>query len=201
MKRPHRGIILVVSAPSGAGKTTVINALLRKVKSLKRSISTTTRLKRGHEQDGRDYYFVSEPGFKAMIKRKAFVEWAKVHGAFYGTSRAFLDGQMKRGYDVVLNIDVQGGRSIQRHYSEDAVLVFLLPPSWQELKRRLAKRGDIPPAAMKARLKTAEQEVASIGTYQYVVENDRIGAAAKRIAAILEVEKLKVKKRGLTSWH
>lgn len=185
----HRGLILVISAPSGGGKTTVIRALLKRVKAMKRSISTTTRPPRGHERRGRDYFFVSQAKFLAMIKQKAFAEWAKVHGQRYGTSRAFLDGMVRKGYDVVLNIDVQGGQSIRRHYPKDSVLVFLRPPSWRELRRRLIRRGDVSPEAMKARLKTAEREMRAAKRYDYVVTNDRVSWAVRRILAILEAER------------
>lgn len=187
---PLKGSLIVVSAPSGAGKTTLCSAILKGLDSIAFSISYTTRKPRGGEVDGVDYYFVSEERFKEMIERGEFAEWAVVHGNYYGTSRKTIDDLMERNIDVLLDIDVQGAKQIKALYPE-AVLVFIMPPSFEELKKRLYTRGA---ENLELRLRRAFEEMREYSFYDYVIINDNLERAISDLRAIIISERLKVKR-------
>jgi guanylate kinase len=175
-------VIFVVSGPSGCGKSSLIRLVLASVPGARFSVSHTTRPRRETEVEGRDYYFVGEPEFRRMIRRRAFVEWAVVHGAYYGTSRRELD--KGRDGDLILDIDVQGSREVRRRIPE-AVFVFVLPPSFEALRDRLRGRGQDTPSAMAERLETARQEAKECRRFGHVVINDDLNEAADELASII----------------
>ncbi|HXG53400.1 MAG TPA: guanylate kinase [candidate division Zixibacteria bacterium] len=186
----REGIVFIVSAPSGTGKSTVIGKLLSLLPDIRLSVSCTTRARRGSEVDGREYHFVTPRQFAAMRARGAFAEWAKVHGFFYGTPRAPLDRSIARGVDVLLDIDVQGARKIKRRYPR-AVSIFLLPPSWKELERRLARRGTEGRETIRRRLANARREIRELMRYDYYVVNDNVRKAVGLLRAIVLAERQK----------
>ena len=190
----RRGILFIVSAPSGAGKTTLIKKLLKIFPEIALSVSCTTRSRRPRERPGRDYHFVSEKRFAAVRARKGFAEWARVHGALYGTPRAPLERAMRRGRDMLLDIDVQGARKIKRLYP-DAVSVFVMPPSWRVLEERLAGRGTDGRGTIRRRLENARREIREIVRYDYVVVNSDLAAAVESAKAIVTAERQRVSRR------
>lgn len=194
----RRGIIFILSAPSGAGKTTLINGLRSLHPELKPSVSCTTRERRDGEVDGRDYRFISRRRFLAMRARGLFAEWAKVHDFLYGTPRAALDRRIERGRDILLDIDVQGARKIKRAYPE-AVAVFLLPPSLRELARRLALRGTEGRATMRRRLANARGEIRRVIEYDYYIVNRDLKEALSALGSIVEAERARTKR--VTRWR
>ena len=183
------GKVFVVSSPSGGGKTTVIKSLLRKMRTLRRSISVTTRSPRPGERNGRDYSFVAPARFLALRKSDSLIEWAKVHGAYYGTPRQPILKSVRTGRDVVLSIDVQGARKIRRVLGKRAVLIFLLPPSMAVLKQRLLARSTETPEALQQRLLAAKRELGCAADYDYKIVNDHVQHAVAQLVAI-------IKKRG-----
>lgn len=185
-----KGSLIVVSAPSGAGKTTLCSAILKSFDRIAFSISYTTRKPRSGEVDGVDYYFVSEEKFKEMIERGEFAEWAIVHGNYYGTSRRIIDDLMERNIDVLLDIDVQGAKQIKALYPE-AVLVFIMPPSFEELKKRLYTRGA---ENLELRLSRAIEEMKEYSFYNYVIINDNLERAISDLKAIITSERLRVER-------
>lgn len=185
------GILLILSAPSGAGKTTLARALLAGAHNLVWSVSHTTRARRAGEVDGRDYHFVSEAAFRALCDRHAFAEWARVHDAYYGTARAGIEATFARGQDLLLEIDVQGAEQIKTAYP-DAVRVFILPPSWRELEHRLRTRGSEGAATLDRRLRRAHDEAAYVTGYDYCIVNDRLEAGVATLHAILAAERRRV---------
>lgn len=178
-----KGQLIVISGPSGCGKTTVVRELLRQNSSLRYSVSATTRAPRPGEVHGVDYWFLDEKTFCQRIQENAFLEWAKVHQAYYGTLAEPVQKWLKEGETVLLDLDVQGGLSIKRQF-EDALLIFLLPPSWEELRRRLEKRGAESPEQMKSRLTTARHEIQEAEKYDFLVFNDRLEDTLENINAI-----------------
>jgi guanylate kinase len=188
MKR--KGFLLVLSAPSGAGKTTICDALLKQDKQLLRSISVTTREPRGQEKHGRDYYFVSPDRFKQLKQKHQFLEWAKVHGHFYGTLKSWVLKQQNLGQDVVLVIDVQGGLVVKKKFP-DAVLVFVEPPSLSCLKQRLKKRGTDAENIIQRRLQNARGEMKKAKAYDYRVVNKNLEQAIGEVQAIILAERLR----------
>jgi len=186
-----KGLILVLSAPAGAGKTTLCKRLLQTSPTFISSVSFTTRSPRKQEIEGVDYYFVSREDFEKLIKKNAFVEWAEVHGHLYGTSKKFLEENIKAGKDVVLEVDVKGGTKIKEKYSQ-AILIFILPPSWQELEKRLHKRATEDEKSIKERLSTAKQEIKYLPYYDYFLVNDDINTTTKRLLLIIEAERYKI---------
>ncbi|HEX9637886.1 MAG TPA: guanylate kinase [Acidobacteriota bacterium] len=182
------GILFVISGPSGSGKTTVLNGVLRRTERLVFSISYTTRKPRGAEVDGREYFFISEEQFKQKIEADAFVEYAKVHGHYYGTSRAFIESQFKARQDVLLDIDVQGARQVRERHS-GAVTVFILPPSKKEIERRLRERGTDDEEALAVRIAQARIELEACRQYDYVIVNHEIGAAVDQLRSVIVGER------------
>ena len=179
------GRLFVVSAPSGAGKTTLCKAARARLPELVYSISSTTRAPRPGEQDGRDYFFVSEAQFRQGIEDGQWAEWAKVHDHYYGTSARFIEQHLEMGRDVLLDIDVQGARQILERYPF-ALTIFIMAPSMEALRERLVTRGQDAAAVIEKRLKNAEGEIASKGWYQHVVINDDLDVAIDRFVSILK---------------
>jgi guanylate kinase len=183
-----RGMLVVVSSPSGGGKGTLIRRALRIVPNLGYSISFTTRAPREGEVDGRDYFFVSIEKFKAIIEADGFLEWAIVHGNLYGTSHAQVEGERRAGHDIILEIDVQGAKSV-RNLARDAISVFILPPSFEILRDRLVGRGSEDASELALRLKNSRGEVEHYREFQYVIINDDAERAAELLASIIYAER------------
>ena len=185
----RKGALLIISAPSGAGKTTICQRLLAKRRDLRYSVSCTTRAPRQGEKNGKSYFFLSRDEFKKKISRHEFLEWAMVHDEYYGTPRHYIDESTKNGANVVMAIDVQGAMSVRRKYPE-TVLVFVLPPSIDVLKSRLAARRDAKESVAK-RLANSRSELAAAHDYDYVVVNDDLDKAVEQISCILTAENLR----------
>jgi guanylate kinase len=188
-----KGALVVISAPSGTGKSTVCRKLLQRRKDLRYSVSCTTRAPRPGEKDGRHYHFLDAEEFKRRLRRHEFLEYAMVHGSYYGTPRPFIENSIREGAWVLLAIDVQGAAAIRRKLP-DSVLIFLLPPSWNELRARLAGRRD-KPDSVAVRLANARGELAAAKDYDYLVVNDDLEAALDQIEGIITAESLKTSPR------
>ena len=186
----RRGLLIVISAPSGGGKTTISDALLKLDARLVRSISATTRPPRRGEREGRDYFFIDDTRFTRQVQRGAFLEWAEVHGHRYGTPRAEVRKSQHRGRDVLLIIDVQGGLAVQRQ-DPQAVLIFVMPPSLKVLEARLRGRGTDSRAVIRQRLRNARWEMSLAPQYTYHVVNRTLSEAVGQIAAIITAERLR----------
>lgn len=184
------GSLFVVAAPSGAGKSSLVKALLEMDSRLGVSVSHTTRPPRGQEQEGREYHFVSEPAFRAMVVAGEFIEWAEVHGNLYGTSHAAIDSRISQGHDVVLEIDWQGALQIKQLFP-DTVLVFILPPSWEELAQRLNRRGEDHPDVIAQRLINARHEVAQARHFDFVIINSLFETAVFDLKTIVHSQRLR----------
>ncbi len=184
---PGKGIIFVVSAPSGTGKTTLCREIVKRVKGINLSISCTVREPREGEKNGKDYYFVSEEEFRRLEEEGAFIEWAVVHGKKYGTPLAPLISQINKGEDVILNIDPQGARKIREKIS-DAVFIFVLPPSMEILMKRLKDRGT-KKEDIELRMKNAEEEIKNALWYDYIIINDELGNAIEILKSIIAAER------------
>jgi guanylate kinase len=185
-----RGSIFVISAPSGAGKSTLIKRLMAATPGLSFSVSYTTRVPRAGEKHGRDYFFVSPRIFKGMVHRDEFVEWADVHGHFYGTAHKQLQGAQEAGKDILLDIDVQGHKQVRQQLPE-AVSVFILPPSFEELSRRLRNRRSNSQEDIERRLQTARNEIAHWSEYEYLVVNDHLKDATQALQAIVRAARFR----------
>jgi guanylate kinase len=181
-------MLVVVSAPSGAGKTSLCEWVVAAVPNLAHSVSFTTRPPRSDERDGRDYHFVDEATFRGMVDRGDFAEWAVVHGHLYGTSQALLQRHFAAGRDVILDIDTQGAAILRREHL-DAVFVFVVPPSWALLEERLRRRRSDAEADIQRRLQRAREEVKHYAEYQYVIVNDVFARAAEELKAIILAER------------
>jgi guanylate kinase len=179
----RRGILLVISSPSGAGKTTLARRLAER-ENLHFSVSYTTRPPRPGEIDGRDYCFVSNDEFQRMIDAREFAEWAVVHGNRYGTSIATVNKAIEQGVDCLFDIDYQGGQQIRQQWSRDSVLCFILPPSIDELERRLRRRATDAPEVIAKRLAVARKEMSHYAAYDYLVVNDELDKAYDELRAI-----------------
>lgn len=193
MQKRSRGSIFIISAPSGAGKTTLCTKILHSMDDLKPSVSFTTRTPRKGEVNNRDYTFVSEQEFRMMIGRGEFVEWATVHGNLYGTSRRRLEEIMDSGNDVLLDIDVQGARQIRSSYSA-GVFVFVLPPSMEVLRERLEKRKSNTAEDIERRLRRAADEIKDYTSYEYVIVNDTLKESVKKLGAIITADRLRTRR-------
>ena len=181
--------MFVISGPSGGGKTTVVSALWKRMPRLMRSVSVTTRPRRPSERQGVHYRFVSPGEFERLRAAGGLLEWARVHGASYGTPREPIERALARGREIVLSIDVQGARQIRRRLGPRAVLVFLKPPSMRELKARLTKRRTDSPDAIRRRLAAAKRELACSRWYDVVVVNRRVAETVARVKAIIVAER------------
>ena len=184
------GNLFCVAAPSGAGKSSLVKALLELDSRLDVSVSHTTRAPRGQEQDGREYWFVDEPSFRVMIERGEFFEWAQVHGHLYGTSRKAIEARLERGEDVVLEIDWQGALQI-KHLFPHAVLIFILPPSWEELRQRLTRRGEDRAEVIETRMTNARQEVAQARHFDFVIINALFETALFDLKTVVHSQRLR----------
>jgi guanylate kinase len=184
------GNLFCVAAPSGAGKSSLVKALLELDSHLVVSVSHTTRAPRGQEVHGREYWFIDEPAFRGMIDRGEFFEWAQVHGHLYGTSRVAIEERLMRGEDVVLEIDWQGALQIKQLFPH-AVLIFILPPSWQELEQRLRRRGEDGPDVIATRLSNARLEVAQARHFDFVIVNSLFETALFDLKAVVHSQRLK----------
>lgn len=184
------GNLFCVAAPSGAGKSSLVKALLELDSHLMVSVSHTTRAPRGQEMNGREYWFVDEPTFGGMIERGEFFEWAQVHGNLYGTSRKAIEERLARGDDVVLEIDWQGALQIKQLFGH-AVLIFVLPPSWDELRQRLTRRGEDPPAVIEQRMANAREEVAQARHFDFVIINSLFETALFDLKTVVHSQRLR----------
>jgi len=186
----YPGNLFVVAAPSGAGKSSLVKSLLEIDSRLVVSISHTTRPPRGQEQDGREYHFIAEPVFRQMIEDGQFFEWASVHGNLYGTSRTAIEARIGGGEDVVLEIDWQGALQIKRLFP-NAVLIFILPPSYEELAQRLNRRGEDSPEVIAQRLVNARHEVAQARHFDFVIINALFETAVFDLKTVVHSQRLK----------
>jgi guanylate kinase len=186
-----KGNVFIICAPSGAGKTSLVAELLRRDRSARLSVSHTTRAPRPGEEDGRDYHFVSKPAFESMIDRGEFLESAEVHGNLYGTSQAWIDEQLARDVDIVLEIDWQGAQQVRRLISE-AIGIFILPPSPDTLRRRLIDRGQDSEAVIARRLQAARGEIAHLAEFDYVMINNNFDDAVEDLVSIVRATRLRI---------
>lgn len=184
------GNLFVVAAPSGAGKSSLVKALMELDKRVSPSVSHTTRAPRGQEVHGREYYFVSQETFDQMVAQDAFLEWAHVHGNRYGTSKAAIEQRMAQGSDVVLEIDFQGALQVKRIFP-NAVMVFILPPSWDELRSRLERRDEDSAETIELRLQNAAQEMEHARSFDFVIINDLFERALFDLKAIVHAQRLR----------
>jgi guanylate kinase len=183
------GNLFVVAAPSGAGKTTLVRMLLEQESSVHLSISFTTRGPRPGEQNGREYHFVDTVEFQSMIARQEFLEWAEVHGNFYGTSKKWIADQLAAGHDVLLEIDWQGAQQVRKLFPQ-AIGIFILPPSMEELTRRLTGRGTDSADVIARRLAAAQAEMRHVGEFDYVIINDQLAQALEDLRAVVRASRL-----------
>jgi guanylate kinase len=188
----YPGNVYVVAAPSGAGKSSLVKALMELDAAVRPSVSHTTRPPRGQEKDGREYHFVSDAAFDALIQKEAFLEWATVHGHRYGTSRESIEQRIAQGADVVLEIDYQGALQIKKIFA-NAVLIFILPPSWDELRSRLQNRGEDSREVIETRLKNAAHEMSQAPKFDFVIINELFERALFDLKAIVHSQRLKYK--------
>ena len=186
----YPGQLYVIAAPSGAGKSSLVKALLELDSHVHPSISHTTRAPRGQEKHGREYYFISNDEFDEMVKTNSFVEWASVHGRQYGTSKTIIEDRISKGGDVILEIDFQGALQIRKIFT-NAVLIFILPPSWEELRSRLERRGEDTSEVIDVRLKNAALEVAQAKEFDFVIINELFDRALFDLKAIVHAQRLK----------
>lgn len=186
----YPGNLFVIAAPSGAGKSSLVKALLAQDPKLQLSVSHTTRAPRGQEQNGREYYFVSPAAFDAMVQADAFVEWAHVHSHRYGTSRQAIADRILAGADIVLEIDYQGAMQIKKLFPA-AVTIFILPPSWEELRARLVKRGEDTAEVIALRLKNATEEMAQAPNFDFVIINDLFERALTDLQLVVNAQRLR----------
>ena len=186
--RKQEGQLFVVSAPSGAGKTTLCRAVMDSLENVRHSISYTTRPPRPGELDGRDYYFVAEARFREMINAGDFAEWAEVHSNFYGTSRRVLDGMLGEGIDVILDIDTQGAKQIKTKYGQ-SVFIFVMPPSIEILEERLRNRRSDREDEIKKRMLRARDEIRDYVMYDYVIVNRDFDRALVELRSVITAER------------
>ncbi|WP_421931269.1 guanylate kinase [Phenylobacterium sp.] len=187
----RRGLLLLVSSPAGAGKTSLSRRLVSDNADMTLSISATTRDPRPGEEEGREYFFVDRPGFEAMIAQGHFLEWAEVNGNLYGTPKAAVMAALDAGKDVLFDIDWQGAKQIAEAASADSVRVFILPPSWEDLSRRLHARAQDSEAVINSRLLLGKDEIAHWGAYDYVIVNKNFDRAYADLSHIYRAERLK----------
>ncbi len=188
-----KGLLVILCGPSGVGKGTILNKAKYKNDNIRLSVSATTRSPRNGEEEAVNYYFKSICDFKKMIEKDELVEWVEYCGNYYGTPKRHIEDLLNHGYDVVLEIEVEGAASIKNKYPE-TVLVFVLPPTFEELRARLAGRGTEDSGVIEKRLERARQEIRYASKYDYIIINDDIDEAADKLNCILQAEKLKVER-------
>ncbi|ADL07784.1 guanylate kinase [Thermosediminibacter oceani] len=188
---PKKGMLIVLSGPSGAGKGTLCNLLLQRRPELALSVSVTTRPPRPGEVHGVNYFFTDRENFEQMIRKGEFLEWARVYNNYYGTPRKFVEEQLEAGKDVILEIDIQGAKQVKEN-CPDAVFIFILPPDIEELKNRIKKRGSETEESFNLRIKSAEEELKAITNYDYAVVNDDLKAAVEKLESIIIAERCRV---------
>jgi guanylate kinase len=186
----YPGNLFVVAAPSGAGKSSLVKSLMELDSRVQPTVSHTTRAPRGQEKHGREYFFASAQEFDAMVLGDAFVEWAHVHGQRYGTSKKMIEDRMAQGADVILEIDYQGALQIKKMYA-NAVLIFILPPSWEELRSRLERRGEDTADIIELRLQNAAIEMAQAPEFDFVIINEVFDRALFDLKAVVHAQRLK----------
>ncbi|MCW2310685.1 guanylate kinase [Rhodoferax antarcticus] len=186
----YPGNLFVVAAPSGAGKSSLVKTLMELDSHVQPSVSHTTRAPRGQEKHGREYFFVSETEFDAMVQANAFVEWAHVHNHRYGTSKKAIEERMSQGADVILEIDFQGALQIKQIFA-NAATIFILPPSWEELRSRLERRGEDSSEVIEVRLQNAALEMAQVQQFDFVIINESFDRAVFDLKSIVHAQRLK----------
>jgi guanylate kinase len=189
-----KGNLFIISAPSGGGKGTLISAVLKELENVVLSISFTTRPMRQGEKHGKDYFFVSHEEFENLMKEGEFLEYAEVHGNFYGTSKKLVESKLNQGYDVILEIDVQGALTVKK-IAPESIGIFIMPPSFEVLQQRLLKRGTETKESLKIRLENAKKEVKYYENFDYVVINDNLEVAVESLKAIFLAERQKTSKQ------
>ena len=187
----NRGLVLIISSPSGAGKTTICKKLIEEVNNLNLSVSVTTRLKRSDEVDGKDYFFRSDKEFDDMVKQEKFLEYAKVFDYSYGTLKSEIDTKIINGINVIVDIDWQGTRQIEQHIPDDIVKIFILPPSIKELEKRLGARATESQDSFKKRMSEARKEISHYSEYDFIIINEDIQESVNKIKTILYSESLR----------
>jgi len=187
----NRGILIVISGPSGAGKGTICKALLEKHDNIYISVSATTRAPRVGEVEGINYYFLTKEAFEEKVNNNGFLEYANVHGNFYGTPKVNVEKMLDEGKDVILEIDIQGALQVKENFKE-GVFIFILPPSMEELKQRIIKRGSETEESLMTRFKNAYKEINYVSKYNYAVVNDKLEVAVSKVEAIIVAEKCRV---------
>ena len=190
-KLNRRGHLIIISGPSGVGKGTVCSRLMEMSPELRLSISATTREKRKGEVEGKNYFFKSVDEFKDLIAGHKLIEFAKVHGNFYGTPKEFVDKNIEKGHDVILEIDVQGAKQV-KEFMDGGVFIFLLPPSLKDLEGRLRNRGTENEDQIELRLKNSREEIMQLNDFHYAVINDDVKDCAKRIMHIIDAENQRI---------
>ncbi len=191
MKNKGRGLLIVISGPSGAGKGTICKSFLERNPEVAISVSATTRSPRKGEVEGVNYYFMSKEEFKGKIEDNDFLEYAEVYDNFYGTPKSNVEELLEGGKDVILEIDIQGALKVKEN-TEEGVFIFILPPSMEELKARIIKRGSETPESLMKRFKSAYKEINFISRYNYAVVNDEVETAVEKLEAIISAEKCRV---------
>ncbi|WP_018247272.1 guanylate kinase [Orenia marismortui] len=189
--KDKRGNLIILSGPSAVGKGTVLRALLKDYDDICYSVSATTRQPRQGELDGKDYFFMSLNKFKKLIKEDEFIEWAEVHNNYYGTPKSYVEETLATGKDVILEIDIQGAKQVKESFDE-GIFVFLAPPSLEELKSRINKRGTETQEAINTRMKNATKEIEEINKYDYLIINDKVASAVDKLKSIIIAERCKL---------
>ena len=193
MEMSKKGVLVVVSGPSGVGKGTILKKLIQENDNMRFAISATTRNPREGEQDGINYFFKTEKEFKNMIDNNELIEWVNYCGNFYGKPRKYVEETLKQGYDVIVEVEVEGAQNIKKLYP-DSVLIFIMPPSIEELEERLKKRGTETTEVINNRMTRAKQEIAKLNVYDYCVVNDTVDKSVSSLVTIINAMKFKVKK-------
>ncbi len=191
LSKINRGLVLIVSSPSGAGKTTICKKLIQDIENLSLSVSVTTRLKRQNEIDGKDYFFKSDEEFDKMVKEEKFLEHARVFGYSYGTLKSEINSKITNGINVIVDIDWQGTRQIEEHIPDDIVKIFILPPSIKELEKRLGARATETQDSFKKRMSEARKEISHYIEYDFIIINDDVQESVNKIKLILNSESLR----------
>lgn len=189
-----QGQLFVVCAPSGAGKTSLVNRLVKQVKQLQVSISYTTRPKRTREKDGVNYFFVETQEFESLTKNQKMLEYANVFGHLYGTSKEWVESELAKGQDIILEIDWQGAEQVRKNFPE-SVHIFILPPSMDSLKERITKRGQDKPDVIERRLNEAHEEMTHVRDFDYIVVNDQYSVALAQLKSIIYAERTRTKRQ------